>query len=1391
MPEINFVTRITDNGKVVNELQKVDDAIDHLGRTGPQSAKKMDDAFKSAGAGISSSATSIKNAFMGMVAAIGATQLVSTLLSIGKASITMAMDAVESENLFAVSMGSMANKAAAWSLELNRTLGLNQYEVRKSVGTFNVMFSAMGIGSEKAFEMSKGLTQLAYDFSSFYNLKPEEAFAKIRSGISGEIEPLKVLGIVMDEATVKSFAYTSGIAKLGTELTQQEKVLARYGLLLEQTSLAQGDLARTIDSPANQLRLLQTRMEELQTNIGMAFLPALSTLTGELTNLADGAQVGASGLQYLAKVLAAPIMGYLTLGRAIAEVKLSIAEMFVWLDKKIPNPFPGQAVEHAKDMRDAAASVLEYNDKIAKLEKSVDSLGKFNYAAAKATQAVEKADLSAMDAAAKHAKEVKKLTDEYEKHSKPATVLIDHLEEMVTATRPLDKLIAEYATEIVNAARKQTDLGVSLTNSEKYIVDQATAITTLQDGVEGVTVTVSAFAQELDRLSSLSGPKDELINLGKQMDEDKQKADALADAIIALMPKNTFLADETDKVAAAMKQNNEYMAEAKEKAEALGKALASELGGAVDDLSSNLAKNLIDWGGWKDTIIGFGKTIAESLLTSFLDGFLSPLKSALSSVGKSIGNLLTGAGATSGGGLLGGLLGLGASTGTALATTSTLTAATGVPSIMGTIFASSGGLAAVGGTAALAGGGAAAGTGAAAAGTGAAAGSGGLLGSIGAFATNPITIAVAAAAALSYAGYKLADWISGPNSWEAGSEEVARDFGGVEIAADSIKAIAEGIGISESQAWGIRKDLLSSPQALQAMYALAEDQGKTAAFLTSLEKIQTSWGDFNFRDAFELGSSTGDWTELNNQFVAAFGNSEKLNEVMPDWKELLLGESSYVSETDLVIEALTTLRDTLQESLPAVQSMYDIFLATGEVTDEFAAQITALGGDVEEFRGFADSMTALTAQAAAITAQTASWESLRDSFVTLTDAGRDMYDIFLETGEITDELADEITSLGGDLSAFESYSRLSAINSSWEELIAHFEETGEILPGLRQMFIDFGGDLSALDAASALEGLTDSLTFIDSLISQLESNLPDPIEQLLAGNMDADTIAALTAAGLDPNQFKGLVSSGAALTQWDKANYQPFQDLTPELESYLKEYGGAAGSTAVSRYYAGQNTITQGLLDTTRLGIEKEYQDEVKTLLEYLGTVQESTTTAIETLTASVETQFDIVGGNIQDALDLAAEDVVTEIDLMIAALGTQSDAIVTAMNAVSQGLIDALDEIITRNTTELVSVLTPTTEPDTYVPSGGGNSTPGDNYGEDGSNYPNPNSYAPSLALGRSVARTGLSAEEGKGGGGVEINIDMRNSRVESPAQFVQEVTAGLKSYFGHGGSLAMLNAR
>lgn len=195
------------------------------------------------------------------------------ILAIGAASVKMAMDAVESENLFEVSMGKMATSARKWSEDISDSLGLNEYAVRKSVATFNVMLESMGLGEQAAFGMAKGLTQLSYDMASFYNLKPDEAFQKLQAGISGEIEPLKRLGIVINETTVKAYAYKTGIAEVGKELTEQQKVQARYQLIMEQTSKAQGDLARTAESPANKLRVLKERTTELGIELGMKLLP--------------------------------------------------------------------------------------------------------------------------------------------------------------------------------------------------------------------------------------------------------------------------------------------------------------------------------------------------------------------------------------------------------------------------------------------------------------------------------------------------------------------------------------------------------------------------------------------------------------------------------------------------------------------------------------------------------------------------------------------------------------------------------------------------------------------------------------------------------------------------------------------------------------------------------------------------------------------------------------------------------------------------------------------------------------------------------------------------------------------------------------------------------------
>jgi hypothetical protein len=209
-----------------------------------------------------------------------ALSVTAPILAIGAAAVKMAMNAVESENLFEVSMGNMAGAARAWSVDLNKSLGLNDYEIRKVVGTFNVMFTSMGLGEKAAFDMAKGLSQLGYDMASFYNLKPEEAFQKLQAGITGEVEPLKRLGIVVNETTIQHWALTNGLITQGQTMSEQQKIYARYNVILDATSKAQGDMGRTIESPANQLRILQGQVQKAAIELGTSLLPVMKTVMG-------------------------------------------------------------------------------------------------------------------------------------------------------------------------------------------------------------------------------------------------------------------------------------------------------------------------------------------------------------------------------------------------------------------------------------------------------------------------------------------------------------------------------------------------------------------------------------------------------------------------------------------------------------------------------------------------------------------------------------------------------------------------------------------------------------------------------------------------------------------------------------------------------------------------------------------------------------------------------------------------------------------------------------------------------------------------------------------------------------------------------------------------------
>lgn len=260
--------------KVDSASKQIDSSLEKTASDSEKNANKITSSWEKASSRLKAIGTGLSLAVTAPLVAMGA-----KIAQLG-------IDSVENENLFDVSFKGMANSARQWSQQLGQSLNLNEYALRRQAAMFYTMFNSMGLGTKASYEMSTGLTQLAYDMSSFYNLKPEEAFEKLRAGISGETEPLKELGININDTAIQTYALKTGLVKQGETLSEQGKVLARYGLLLQSTKDAQGDLARTADSPANKLRELTNEIERSATQLGQDLLPEIKMGIDELDSLA-------------------------------------------------------------------------------------------------------------------------------------------------------------------------------------------------------------------------------------------------------------------------------------------------------------------------------------------------------------------------------------------------------------------------------------------------------------------------------------------------------------------------------------------------------------------------------------------------------------------------------------------------------------------------------------------------------------------------------------------------------------------------------------------------------------------------------------------------------------------------------------------------------------------------------------------------------------------------------------------------------------------------------------------------------------------------------------------------------------------------------------------------
>ena len=272
-----IVFEVTADGRhAIADIKAITDAIQ-------KETKKWDSAAKE-------SSDNIGNSFSSVLKTLGigfsAAKIGKSLLEFGKQALNAASDLQEVQNVVDTTFGSSgAQKIETWAKAAGTQFGLTETQAKKFTSTLGAMMKSSGLAGSEIVDMSTDLAGLAADMASFYNLDFDTAFQKIRSGISGETEPLKQLGINMSVANLNAYALQKGLSKTFEQMSQGEQTMLRYEYLMSATADAQGDFARTSTGFANNIRTLETNMESLKTKVGEFLLPAVNDFVTEINRL--------------------------------------------------------------------------------------------------------------------------------------------------------------------------------------------------------------------------------------------------------------------------------------------------------------------------------------------------------------------------------------------------------------------------------------------------------------------------------------------------------------------------------------------------------------------------------------------------------------------------------------------------------------------------------------------------------------------------------------------------------------------------------------------------------------------------------------------------------------------------------------------------------------------------------------------------------------------------------------------------------------------------------------------------------------------------------------------------------------------------------------------------
>lgn len=214
-------------------------------------------------------------------------------------------DFYEATDLFHNAMGNLSGEADTLISKMQGLLGVDPTKAMTYMATIQSLGTSFGLTSDKAYILSKNLTQLAYDEGSYWNKNVAETFTAMSSAISGEIEPIRRLGVDLSQARLQQELLALGINKQVSSLSQADKAVLRYIAIMKQTANVQGNLAQTIQSPANQIKILKAQLDMLAKSVGSLLYPAMKSI---LPPLIAAVQLIREFVQWVAKLMGVKVV---------------------------------------------------------------------------------------------------------------------------------------------------------------------------------------------------------------------------------------------------------------------------------------------------------------------------------------------------------------------------------------------------------------------------------------------------------------------------------------------------------------------------------------------------------------------------------------------------------------------------------------------------------------------------------------------------------------------------------------------------------------------------------------------------------------------------------------------------------------------------------------------------------------------------------------------------------------------------------------------------------------------------------------------------------------------------------------------------------------------------